>query len=78
MHQYKPETFAICKKSGNNCCATQKIDTQFKVDSKGWSQYKQEIYLAHVIEQPNFRIPNPQYLQRNFCSDFFNDSENTF
>ena len=35
-------------------------------------------YLAHVIEQPNFRIPNPQYLQRNFCYDFFNDSENTF
>ena len=21
------------------------------------------LYLAHVIEQPNFRIPNPQYLQ---------------
>ena len=38
----------------------------------------QNIYLAHVIEQPNFRIPNPQYLQRNFCFDFFNDSENTF
>ena len=36
------------------------------------------LYLAHVIEQPNFRIPNPQYLQRNFCFDFFNDSENTF
>ena len=36
------------------------------------------LYLAHVIEQPNFRIPNPQYLQRNFCYDFFNDSENTF
>ena len=36
-------------------------------------------YLAHIIEQPNFRIPNPQYLQRNFCFDFFfNDSENTF
>ena len=35
-------------------------------------------YLAHVIEQPNFRIPNPQYLQRNFDFDFFNDSENTF
>ena len=35
-------------------------------------------YLAHVIEQPNFRIPNPQYLQRNFRFDFFNDSENTF
>ena len=35
-------------------------------------------YLAHVIEQRNFRIPNPQYLQRNFCFDFFNDSENTF
>ena len=35
-------------------------------------------YLAHVIEQPNFRIPNPQYLQQNFCFDFFNDSENTF
>ena len=37
-----------------------------------------DIYLAHVIEQPNFRIPNPQYLPRNFCFDFFNDSENTF
>ena len=36
------------------------------------------VYLAHVIEQPNFRIPNPQYLPRNFCFDFFNDSENTF
>ena len=24
------------------------------------------LYLAHVIEQPNFRIPNPQYLQQNF------------
>ena len=35
-------------------------------------------YLAHVIEQPNLRIPNPQYLQLNFCFDFFNDSENTF
>ena len=35
-------------------------------------------YLAHIIEQPNFRIPNPQYLQRNFRFDFFNDSENTF
>ena len=37
-----------------------------------------DIYLAHVIEQPNLRIPNPQYLQLNFCFDFFNDSENTF
>ena len=36
------------------------------------------VYLVHVIEQPNFRIPNPQYLQPNFCFDFFNDSENTF
>ena len=24
------------------------------------------IYLAHVIEQQNFRFPNPQYLQQNF------------
>jgi hypothetical protein len=24
------------------------------------------IHLAHGIEQPNFPIPNPQYLQRNF------------
>ena len=39
---------------------------------------QQLIYLAHVIEQPNLRIPNPQYLQLNFCFDFFNDSENTF
>ena len=36
------------------------------------------LYLAHVIKQPNLRIPNPQYLQLNFCFDFFNDSENTF
>ena len=36
------------------------------------------LYLAHVIEQPNFRIRNPQYLQQNFCFDFFSDSENTF
>ena len=28
------------------------------------------MYLAHVIEQPDFRIPNPKYLQRNFCFDF--------
>ena len=32
-------------------------------------------YLAHVIEQP---ILNLEYLQRKFCFDFFNDSENTF
>ena len=36
------------------------------------------MYLAHVIEQPIFRIPNLKYLQQNFCFDFFNDSENTF
>ena len=24
------------------------------------------LYLAHVIEQPIFRIPNLEYLQRNF------------
>ena len=35
-------------------------------------------YLAHVIEQPIFRILNLKYLQRNFCLDFFDDSENTF
>ena len=35
-------------------------------------------YLAHIIEHPIFRIPNIEYLQRNFCFDFFNDSENTF
>ena len=35
-------------------------------------------YLVHGIEQPNFGITNPQYLQLNFCFDFFNDSENTF
>ena len=29
------------------------------------------MYLAHVIEQPIFRIPNLEYLQRNFCFDFF-------
>ena len=35
-------------------------------------------YLAHVIEQPIFLIPNLKYLQRNLCFDFFNDSDNTF
>ena len=34
--------------------------------------------LAHVIEQPVFRIPNLEFLQRNICFDFFNDSANTF
>ena len=38
----------------------------------------QKLYLAHVIKQPNLWIPNPQYLQLNFCFDFFNDSENIF
>ena len=28
-------------------------------------------YLAHIIEQPNLRIPNPQYLQRNFVCLIF-------
>ena len=27
---------------------------------------KGQNYLAHVIEQPNLGIPNPQYLQLNF------------
>ena len=28
------------------------------------------IYLAHVIEQPNFRIPNPRYLQKKIVLIF--------
>ena len=35
-------------------------------------------YLAHIIKQPNLWIPNPQYLQLNFCFDFLNDSERHF
>ena len=31
-----------------------------------FDQAKHKIYLAHVIEKPNLRIPNPQYLQQNF------------
>ena len=27
---------------------------------------QENFYLAHVIKQPNFRIPNPQYLHQNF------------
>ena len=38
----------------------------------------QSKYLAHAIEQPIFRVPNLEYLQRDFCFDFFNDSENKF
>ena len=30
-----------------------------------------DFYLAHVIEQPIFRIPNLKYSQLNFCFDFF-------
>ena len=37
-----------------------------------------QIYLTQVIKQPIFQIPNLEYLQQNFCFDFFNDSENTF
>jgi hypothetical protein len=38
---------------------------------KPWNHIKNPVdYLAHVM--------NPQYLQRNFCFDFFNDSENKF
>ena len=40
--------------------------------------FLEDLYLAHVIEQPIFWIQNLKYLQRNFCFDFFNDSENTF
>ena len=28
----------------------------------------QNKYLVHVIAQPNFQIPNPQYLQPNFVT----------
>ena len=54
------------------------VDNQLKVDWYFVHHAMQHYYLAHVIKQPNFRIPNPQYLQRNFCFDFFNDSENRF
>ena len=55
------------------------ISKDFYIEAIESFQYYffQYYYLAHVIEQPNFRILNPQYLQRNFCFDFFNDSENT-
>ena len=48
------------------------------LNKKSLTKTKQYHYLAHVIEKPNLRIPNPQYLQLSFCFDFFNDSENTF
>ena len=54
------------------------IKVILKVEAHLWYFMVDNFYLADVIEQPNFRIPNPQYLQRNFCFDFFNDSENTF
>ena len=43
-----------------------------------WMQSLLFLYLAHVIEQPIFPIPNLEYLQLNFYFDFFNDSENSF
>ena len=55
----------------------EKIDFLYLASSVRTKQFH-DIYLAHVIEQPNLRIPNPQYLQLKFCFDFFNDSENTF
>jgi len=35
-------------------------------------------FTTKIIEQPNLRIPNPQYLQLFFCFDIFYGSENTF
>ena len=32
----------------------------------GFQSNVPDIYLAHVIEKPNLRIPNPQYLQLFF------------
>ena len=53
--------------------------SEVKKEYKSFLSFEnQNQYLAHVIEQPNLRIPNPQYLQQNFCFDFFNDSENKF
>ena len=34
--------------------------------SKSWFDKIRNSYLAHVSEQPNFRIPNTQYLQQSF------------
>ena len=42
------------------------VGDYFLLIHKSAQNHKYINYLAHVIEQLNFRIPNPQYLQRNF------------
>ena len=38
-----------------------KVNLEFSFSFPGFSFSGLDLYLAHVIEQPNFRIPNPQY-----------------
>ena len=42
---------------------TLKIHEKKKIVKKYVKKFMKKIrvYLAHIIEQPNFRIPNPQY-----------------
>ena len=55
------------------------VDIAKEVKSLGiFGPFHPKFGLAHVMEQPIFRIPNLEYLQLNFCFDFFDDSENTF
>ena len=64
---------SYCQPQWNDVLSNGAFHSAYYVSTKILS-----LYLAHVIKQPNFQIPNPQYLQQNFCFDFFNDSENTF
>ena len=51
----------------SNCFQNINVPLQCKADEDLLSNIVDDtIYLAHVIEQPIFRIPNLEYLQRNF------------
>ena len=43
-----------------------KADDSGKEEEPPVGKQMRHIYLAHVIEQPNFRIANPKNLQQNF------------
>ena len=46
------------------------VHRKFSQKTKTNSKFLRIFYLAHVIKQPIFRIPNLEYLKQNFCFDF--------
>ena len=47
----------------------QSVYLNYKLSGTFFELNFENIYLAHVIEQPIFPVPNLEYLQQNFCFD---------